>query len=607
MVKSGEVIWEQPKENPKSTGRPSPRSGHTITCLNEKAYFFGGCGVENGAPSVFNDMYLLHISEQFRFQKIDALGDVPSPRWRHTATLLPDNNSIFVFGGLCKGKRYNDSHIFDVARQEWRPAEVAGTPPHPRSHHTATLVEFDEEEDGDAEKKVFIIGGYGGHGSSRDFSMDVHAFDLDHWTWSAITRIKGPAPKPRGDHTVSVAGNLLILSGGRGSSTSKPAFSGYFDDVHVLDLGKQEWIRPPGLGEGDSLPMWPGLPSGTLWNHAALCVESVPSFRMFVFGGQKAEFSYSDELHILDTGRMQFTQVNFAPEGKERPSAREDCGIAYDTKSCRLVFFGGWKQGWMDDLWCLNVAGVVGPPYAVQSIGPTTGPITGNTPISIHGIGFIDGKQWDVRFTDGRREATVPGKFISPTELQCNTPSFEKFGPLEVMVRVAIKGDPFTVNKAMFTFFVNTKAAKCMAFGPGLLPTAGKAGRKVAFIMQAKDSTGKMRTSGDDAIKVHVGTTPALLEAVPVHIHDFKDGNYKITYQPPTTGKYEIAVTLDENAFDTDDTYLHIRGSPFTVSIEDSWKESAVAGAAPAAKDRVKVWAIGKKLYVLPEPKFPSG
>ena len=199
------------------------------------------------------------------------------------------------------------------------------------------------------------------------------------------------------------------------------------------------------LGEGDSLPMWPGLPSGTLWNHSALCVESVPSFRMFVFGGQKAEFSYSDELHILDTGRMQFTQVNFAPEGKEKPSAREDCGIAYDTKSCRLLYFGGWKQGWMDDLWCLNVAGVVGPPYAVQSIGPTTGPITGNTPISIHGIGFIEGKQWDVRFTDGRREATVPGKFISPTELQCNTPSFEKFGPLEVMVRVAIKGDPFTV------------------------------------------------------------------------------------------------------------------------------------------------------------------
>ena len=28
---------------------------------------------------------------------------------------------------------------------------------------------------------------------------------------------------------------------------------------------------------------------------------------------------------------------------------------------------------------------------------------------------------------------------------------------MDVVVRVAIKGDPFTVNKAMFRFYVNTK------------------------------------------------------------------------------------------------------------------------------------------------------
>ena len=102
MVKSGEVIWINPKENPKSTARPCARSGHSITCINEKAYLFGGCGVENGAPSVFNDMHLLHISEGFRWEKVDAMGDVPPPRWRHSATLLPDNNTVFLFGGLCK-------------------------------------------------------------------------------------------------------------------------------------------------------------------------------------------------------------------------------------------------------------------------------------------------------------------------------------------------------------------------------------------------------------------------------------------------------------------------------------------------------------------------
>ena len=101
-TKSGEVIWIQPKDNPKSTPKPAPRSGHTITCLNEKAYLFGGCGIENGAPVVFNDMHILHISESFRWEKVDAMGDVPSPRWRHTATFLPDNTTMFVFGGLCR-------------------------------------------------------------------------------------------------------------------------------------------------------------------------------------------------------------------------------------------------------------------------------------------------------------------------------------------------------------------------------------------------------------------------------------------------------------------------------------------------------------------------
>ena len=37
-----------------------------------------------------------------------------------------------------------------------------------------------------------------------------------------------------------------------------------------------------------------------------MAVESVPSYRMFVFGGQKAEFAYSDQIAILDTGRMQW-------------------------------------------------------------------------------------------------------------------------------------------------------------------------------------------------------------------------------------------------------------------------------------------------------------
>ena len=110
-MRSGEVSWIQPKE--KGT-KPGPRSGHSITCTHEKAIVFGGCGVQGGKSAVFNETYILHIADQYRWEKVDAMGDLPNPRWRHTATTLPDNNSIFVFGGLCKGKRFNDSYIYDV-------------------------------------------------------------------------------------------------------------------------------------------------------------------------------------------------------------------------------------------------------------------------------------------------------------------------------------------------------------------------------------------------------------------------------------------------------------------------------------------------------------
>ena len=52
--------------------------------------------------TVYNDMHVLHINENFRWEKLDPMGEIAPPRWRHSATLLPDNNTIFIFGGLNK-------------------------------------------------------------------------------------------------------------------------------------------------------------------------------------------------------------------------------------------------------------------------------------------------------------------------------------------------------------------------------------------------------------------------------------------------------------------------------------------------------------------------
>merc|ERR1712185_318703 len=101
--------------------------------------------------------------------------------------------------------------------------------------------------------------------------------------------------------------------------------------------------------------------------------------------------------------------------------------------------------------------------------------------------------------------------------------------------------------------------------------------------MHAKDSTGKNRSSGDDAIRVEVKGPTA--EDVVATVVDFSNGRYEIAYVPPVAGDYTVAVMLDENAFDADDSYNHIRGSPFEVECAESWTEVAgISGAAPSAK-----------------------
>ena len=60
--------------------------------VGDKAVIFGGCGVtKSNEPCVSNQTYYLHMgADPMKWEEADLMGDVPPPRWRHTATLLPD-------------------------------------------------------------------------------------------------------------------------------------------------------------------------------------------------------------------------------------------------------------------------------------------------------------------------------------------------------------------------------------------------------------------------------------------------------------------------------------------------------------------------------------
>lgn len=53
--------------------------------------------------------------------------------------------------------------------------------------------------------------------------------------------------------------------------------------------------------------------------------------------------------------------------------------------------------------------------------------------------------------------------------IECETPSFESFGPRKAEIRVSCGKYDLTITKADFTYYLNTKADQTICFGPGLL------------------------------------------------------------------------------------------------------------------------------------------
>eukprot|EP00966_Prymnesium_polylepis_P100794 2334528-Prymnesium_polylepis.1 len=231
------------------------------------------------------------------------------------------------------------------------------------------------------------------------------------------------------------------------------------------------------------------------------------------------------------------------------PPPREDAGCAYDLTQCNLIFFGGWKQRWWDDVQVLNVAGVVGPPYAVLAVEPYTGPLTGHTPITLRGQRFKESTMVSVRFTDGRKmETTVSGQYVSETEITCKSPDFTKFGAIDVIVRVSIGGDPYTVSEVYYNYYANTKAIKCMAFGPGLITAPKLAGQKHTFLLQAKDLGGKRRSTGLDPIELKLENAKGVMvQPDAIEVEDLLNGMYRISYAVPSAGDWTMTLGIDEN------------------------------------------------------------
>jgi dynein heavy chain len=147
-----------------------------------------------------------------------------------------------------------------------------------------------------------------------------------------------------------------------------------YNNILFYDLETREWTDPD---------IYNDIPK---WNHSCVLVEAIPTWKFFIFGGEEAEYNegtprafgqYVNSSSYLDLGTMKWTKFASDPAMFENiPQPREYCAMTYtglmqtESKDRRLIVFGGWNNGWFNDLYSLNVAKIVGPSYAIIESDP---------------------------------------------------------------------------------------------------------------------------------------------------------------------------------------------------------------------------------------------
>jgi N-acetylneuraminic acid mutarotase len=262
---------------------PEQRYSHSCEVIGPKLFLFGGCSVSD--ERYFNDLSVLDINQKIpistvenaqevlMWHTIQPVGEVPSPRAAHSATVVGEQ--IYFFGGNDGIRLFNDLHVFDSLNKAWKRLETSGEIPSPRAGHTATLV---------GERSIFVYGG----GTIAGPTNDLFILDIVSLVW-VRPFCKGTAPRPRISHSAAVLmqDQLIIFGGG--------TMNRVFDDLHIFDVNHAVWSRPRDSG---TIPM----PRA---GHTFSAIDS----KIYVLGGANCEGDIFCDMHVLDTAFLQLKNV----------------------------------------------------------------------------------------------------------------------------------------------------------------------------------------------------------------------------------------------------------------------------------------------------------
>ncbi|XP_008785617.2 tip elongation aberrant protein 1 [Phoenix dactylifera] len=248
----------------------------------------------------------------------------PGSRWGHTCNAVKGGRYLYVFGGYGSNKCHtNEVHVFDTVKQTWSKPMMKGVPPSPRDSHTCTTVG----------NMLFIFGGTDGKSPLND----LHVLDTSSNTWLQPT-VHGKGPDAREGHSAVLVDKRLFIFGGCGESsdTHKPL---YYNDLYILDTEKLVWELAVTCG---ALPSARDCHSCSLWNN-----------KIIVIAGEDSSDCYLSDVHILDAETLAWEKMSTTGILPHR------AGHTSVAIGSNIFVFGGFTdaRNLYDDLHVLDVDG----------------------------------------------------------------------------------------------------------------------------------------------------------------------------------------------------------------------------------------------------------
>eukprot|EP01083_Nonionella_stella_P101148 286366_1 len=299
--------------------RPTLRNSHNV-CSDSKhrhTYLFGG----RSKGGCNNHLYVLSVDRlDSGWKLIDKpRGDMPCPRKNSAMGYCA--SYLYLFGGNGHRKKgellLNDFYAFNISTEQWMNLKTRGDQPSPRDRHSMTVID----------NRIFIFGG--SSGGSGEFLNDLFLYNPKTSSWTEIFVSSGSAvPEARYEHCAAAMGNYLVISSGKCASGGLFDFW-LLDtsQISTLIANKSntasettlQWqkIEPAGATDSSSATTTSAsIKSEPRWGQSVIAFHQ----KLIFFGGWNGKFCFND-VSVVDFGTNPFRVLICRISGS-RPSIR---------------------------------------------------------------------------------------------------------------------------------------------------------------------------------------------------------------------------------------------------------------------------------------------